>query len=46
MGSLGFIASPGKLGHCAKEKAGTLGQDDLGKLLWDFTIEGELLPSW
>ncbi len=37
VGSLGFLASPGKLGHSA------LGRDDLGNFIWDFTIEGELL---
>jgi hypothetical protein len=43
VGSLGFLASPGKLGHRTKEAASTLERDDLGKLLWDFTIEGKLL---
>ncbi len=43
VGSLGFLASPGKLGHCTKEAASAHGQDDLRKLLWDFTIECELL---
>ena len=33
VGSLGFLALPGKLGHHTKKAAVTLGQDDLGKLL-------------
>ncbi len=40
--SLGVFALPGKLGHCTKKVASALGQDDLDKLLQDFTIEGEL----
>ncbi len=40
---LGFLALPGKLGHCAKQAASTLGRQHLGELLWDFTIEGKLL---
>ncbi len=43
VGSLGFLASPRKLGHRTKEAAIALGRDDLGKLLWNFTIEGKLL---
>jgi hypothetical protein len=43
VGSLGFLALPGKLGHHTKEAASALGRDDLGKLLWNFTIKGELL---
>jgi hypothetical protein len=41
--SLGFLASPGKLGHCPKKAASALGRQNLGKLLWDLAIEGELL---
>ncbi len=41
--SLGFLALPGKLGHHAKKAACALGQQNLGKLLWDLTIEGKLL---
>jgi hypothetical protein len=37
-----FLASPRKL-SCAKKAACTLGWQHLGKLLWDFAIEGELL---
>ncbi len=43
VGSLGFLALPGKLGHCTKVAASALGQDDLGKLHWNFTIVGKLL---
>jgi hypothetical protein len=43
MESLGFLASPGKLGHCTKEATGTLGQYNLGEFLGDFTIESKLL---
>ncbi len=41
--SLGFLASPGKLGHHTKKAASTLGRVDLGKLLQDFAIESKLL---
>jgi hypothetical protein len=41
--SLGFLASPGMLGHCPEKAACTLGQQNLGKLLWDLAIEGKLL---
>jgi hypothetical protein len=40
--SLGFLASPWELGHCAKEAAGALGRHDLGKFLWDLTVESYL----
>jgi hypothetical protein len=40
---LGFLALPWKLGHCAKEAAGALGQRNLGKFHWDLTIESKLL---
>jgi hypothetical protein len=43
VGSLGLLALPGKLSHCAKKEASAYGWDDLGKLLWDFTIEGKAL---
>jgi hypothetical protein len=43
VGSLGFLALPGKLGHCTKKAAGALGRHDLGKFLWDLTVEGKLL---
>ncbi len=43
MGRLGFLALPWKLGHCAKEAAGALGQHNLGKFHWDLTIESKLL---
>ena len=43
---LGFLASPGKLGHHAKQVASTLGRQHLGKLLWDLIIEGKLLELW
>ncbi len=33
----------GKLGHCPKKAACALGWQNLGKLLWDLIIEGELL---
>ncbi len=41
--SLGFLALPGKLGHCAEKSACALGWQNLGKLLWDLAIEAELL---
>ncbi len=41
--SLGFLALPGKLGHCPKKAACALGQQNLGKLLWYLAIEGKLL---
>jgi hypothetical protein len=31
--SIGFLALPGKLGHCTKKAVGTLGRHDLGKFL-------------
>jgi hypothetical protein len=43
MGSLGLFAVPRKLGHCAKEAAGTLGRRNLGKFLGNLAIEGKLL---
>jgi hypothetical protein len=43
VGSLGFLALPGKLGHHTKEAVGTLGWDDLGELLRDYAVEGKLL---
>jgi hypothetical protein len=44
--SLGFLALPGKLGHCPKKAACTLGWQNLGKLLWDLAVEGKLLELW
>ncbi len=41
-----FLASPGKLSHCAEKAACTLGRQHLGKLLWDLAIEGKLLELW
>ncbi len=41
--SLGFLASPGKLYHCPKDAACALQRQNLGKLLWDLAIEGEVL---
>jgi hypothetical protein len=41
--SHGFLASPGKLCHCPKEAACTLGRQNFGKLLWDLAVEGKLL---
>jgi hypothetical protein len=43
---LGFLALPGKLGHCAKQASCTLGRQHLGKLFWDLAIEGKLLEFW
>ncbi len=43
MVGLGFLALLGKLSHCAKKAACTLGRQHLGKLLWDFAVEGKLL---
>ncbi len=42
MGSIGFHALPGTLGLCTKKAAGALRWHDLGKFLWDLTIEGKL----
>jgi hypothetical protein len=39
---LGFLALPGKLSHCAKQAASTLGRQHLGKLLWNLAVEGKL----
>jgi hypothetical protein len=41
--SLGFLASPGKLGHCPKKVACTLGRHNLDKHLWHLAIESKLL---
>jgi hypothetical protein len=46
MVGLGFLASPGKLGHRAKQASCTLGRQHLGKLLWDLAVEGKLLEFW
>ena len=46
MVGLGFLASPGKLGPCAKKAASTLGRQHLGKLLWNLAIKGKLLELW
>ncbi len=43
VGSLGFLALPGKLGHRTKKTAGALGWHNLGEFLWDLTIESKLL---
>jgi hypothetical protein len=43
---LGFLALPGKLGHCAKQASCTLRRQHLGELLRDLAIEGELLEFW
>ncbi len=43
---LGFLASPGKLGHCAKQASCTLERQHLGKLLRDLAIEGKLREFW
>ncbi len=43
MVGLGFLALPGKLSHCTKKAACTLGRQHLSKLLWDFAVEGEVL---
>jgi hypothetical protein len=40
--SLGFLAWQGKLCHCSKEAAYTLGRLKLGELLWDLAAEGKL----
>jgi hypothetical protein len=40
--SLGFLALPGKFCYCPKEGACALGRQNLGELLWDLAIEGEL----
>jgi hypothetical protein len=44
--SLGFLFSPGKLSHCAKQAASTLGRQHLGNLLWDLAIVGKLFELW
>ncbi len=46
MVGLGFVASPGRLGHCAKQASYTLGRQHIGKLLWDLIVEGKLLEFW
>ncbi len=46
MVGLDFLASPGKLGHCAKKAASTLGRQHLSKLLWNLTIEDEMFELW
>ncbi len=46
MVSLGFLASPEKLGHRAKQASCTLGRQPLDELLWDLTIDGKLLEFW
>ncbi len=46
MVGLGFLASPGKLGHCTKQAASTLGRQHLGKLLWNLAVEGKLFEPW
>ncbi len=46
MVSLDFLASPGKLSHCTKEAASTLGRQHLGKLLWNLAVEGKLFELW
>ncbi len=46
MVGLGFLALPGKLSHCAKQAASTLGRQHLGKLLWNLAAEGELFELW
>ncbi len=43
---LGFLASPGKLGHCPKQASFTIGRQHLGKLLRDLSVEGKLLEFW
>jgi hypothetical protein len=43
---LSFLASPGKLGHRAKQAASTLGRQLLDKLLWNLAIEGKLFELW
>ncbi len=46
MVGLGFLASPGKLGHRAKQASCILGRQHLGELLWDLAVEGKLLEFW
>jgi hypothetical protein len=46
MVGFGFLAFPGKLGHCAKKAASTLGRQHLGKLLWHLAVEGKLFELW
>jgi hypothetical protein len=46
MVGLGFLASPGKLGHRAKQASCTLGRQHLGELLWDLAVEGKLLVEF
>ncbi len=46
MVGLGFLALPGKLGHCTKKSASILGRQHLCELLWDLAIEGKLFELW
>ncbi len=46
MVSLGFLASPGKLSHRAKQAASTFRRQHFKKVLWNLTIEGELFELW
>jgi hypothetical protein len=43
---LGFLVSPGKLGHCTEQTASTLGRQHLGKLLWNLAIANKLVELW
>ncbi len=46
MVGLGFLASPRKLCHRAKQAASLLGRQHLGKLLWILSVECKLFEPW
>ncbi len=43
MVGLGFLALPGRLSHCTKKAACTLGRQHLSKRLRNLAVEGKLL---